>query len=123
MIIQASQFSDEQIVHHAERDDQRSRAIGRAHGSAEATFDRWRTRFGGMTQSEVQRLRELEKEHSRLKRLLAERDVEDRPSSKRQLALTVETKGMVGSNPLTRIDLLRSEMYSGHRNLALAQLA
>jgi putative transposase len=77
--MKASQFSDEQIVQilqQAERDDQTIGAICRAHGIAEATFYRWRKQFGGMTQNEVQRLRELEKENSRLKRLLAERDLE-----------------------------------------------
>ena len=77
--MKASLFSDEQIVqilHQAERDDQTIGAICRAHGITESTFYRWRKQFGGMTVSEVQRLRELEKENSRLKRLLAERDLE-----------------------------------------------
>jgi len=77
--MKASQFSDEQIVQilqQAERDEQSIGAICRAHGIAEATFYRWRKKFGGMTQNEVQRLRALEKENSRLKRLLAERDLE-----------------------------------------------
>jgi putative transposase len=77
--MKASQFSDEQIVqilHQAERDEQTIGALCRTHGIAEATFYRWRRQFGGMTISEVQRLRELEKENSRLKRLVAERDLE-----------------------------------------------
>jgi putative transposase len=77
--MKASQFSDEQIVQilqHAERDDQTIGAVCRAHGITETTFYRWRKQFGGMTVCEVQRLRELEKENSRLKRLLAERDLE-----------------------------------------------
>ena len=75
----ASQFSDEQIVQilqQAERDEQSIGALCRSHGIAEATFYRWRKKFGGMTQNEIQRLRELEKENNRLKRLLAERDLE-----------------------------------------------
>ena len=77
--MKASQFSDEQIVQllqQAERDEQTIGALCRAYGIAEATFYRWRKKFGGMAVSEVQRLRELEKENSRLKRLLAERDLE-----------------------------------------------
>jgi len=77
--MKASQFSDEQIVQilqQAERDEQTIGAVCRSHGIAEATFYRWRKKFGGLTISEVQRLRELEKENSRLKRLLAERDLE-----------------------------------------------
>jgi putative transposase len=42
----------------------------------ETTFYRWRQKFGGMTVSDAQRLRELAKENARLKRLLAERDLE-----------------------------------------------
>jgi putative transposase len=76
---QASQFSAEQIIailQEAERGEQSIGAICRQHGIAETTFYRWRKKFGGMTVSEAQRLRELEKENSRLKRLLAERDLE-----------------------------------------------
>jgi putative transposase len=77
--MKASQFSDQQIVQmlqQAERDEQTIGAVCRARGISETTFYRWRQKFGGMTVSEVQRLRELEKENSRLKRLLAERDLE-----------------------------------------------
>ena len=76
---QASQFSAEQIIailQAAERGEQSIGALCRQHGIAETTFYRWRKKFGGMTVSEAQRLRELEKENSRLKRLLAERDLE-----------------------------------------------
>ena len=43
---------------------------------AENSFYRWRNRFGGMNTNEAARVRELEKENARLKRLLAERDLE-----------------------------------------------
>jgi hypothetical protein len=43
---------------------------------SEPTIYGWRRKYGGMEQAEVRRLRELEKENVRLKRLLAERDVE-----------------------------------------------
>jgi putative transposase len=39
---------------------------------SDATFYKWRARFGGMQVSEAQRLRELESENTKLKRLLAE---------------------------------------------------
>ena len=45
-------------------------------GISEATFYSWRKKFGGMQVRDTQRLRELEKENARLKRLLAERDLE-----------------------------------------------
>jgi putative transposase len=78
-MMKASQFSDEQIVHilqEAERGERSIGAICRTHGITETTFYRWRRKFGGMTVSDVQRLKELEKENARLKRLLAERDLE-----------------------------------------------
>lgn len=73
------QFSQEQIVailHEAEKGETTIQAICREHGITETTFYRWRKAYGGMTVSEAQRLKELEKENARLKRLLAERDLE-----------------------------------------------
>jgi putative transposase len=44
----------------------------RKHGIANGTFYRWKSKFGGMKISEAKRLRELEAEDARLKKLLAE---------------------------------------------------
>ena len=44
----------------------------RKHGIANGTFYRWKSKFGGMEVSEAKRLRELEAENARLKKLLAE---------------------------------------------------
>jgi putative transposase len=77
--MRASRFSEEQIIHllqQAERSEESIGTLCRAHGITETTFYRWRKQFGGMTVSDAQRLRELEKENARLKRLLAERDLE-----------------------------------------------
>jgi len=41
-------------------------------GISEATFHRWRTQYGGMSTSEAKRLKELEIENARLKKLVAE---------------------------------------------------
>ena len=60
----------------AERGEQSVGAVCREHGIAEATFYRWRRAYGGMSVNETQRLKELEKENARLKRLLAERMLE-----------------------------------------------
>ena len=46
--------------------------IARDLGISEATFHRWRNRYGGMNPSETKRLKDLEKENSRLKKLVAE---------------------------------------------------
>ena len=72
-------FTEEQIVgilREAETGKNTIGELSRAYGIAEPTFYAWRRKFGTMTEPDVKRLRELEKENGRLKRLLAERDVE-----------------------------------------------
>jgi len=73
------QFSQEQIIailHQAEKGETTIQALCREHNITEPTFYRWRKMYGGMSVAEAQRLKELERENSRLKRLLAERDLE-----------------------------------------------
>jgi putative transposase len=72
-------FTEEQMVSILREGSAGGKTIGavcRKHAISEPTFYAWRRRFGSMPESEVKRLRELEKENVRLKRLLAERDVE-----------------------------------------------
>ena len=47
-------------------------AVCRRHGISVQTFYRWKNRYGGMELKEAQRLRDLEKENTELKKLLAE---------------------------------------------------
>ncbi len=65
------------ILDQAAMGEQSVAAICREHGIAETTFYRWRKVYGGMSINEAQRLKELERENSRLKRLLAERMLEN----------------------------------------------
>ncbi len=44
---------------------------------AEATVHRWRNQFGGMKANDAKRLKELEKENSRLKRIVADQQLEN----------------------------------------------
>ena len=72
-------FSEEQIVgilREAASEGKTVAQLCRTHGVSEPTFYNWRRKFGDMSEPDVKRLRELEKENGRLKRLLAERDVE-----------------------------------------------
>jgi putative transposase len=72
------QFSQEQIIsilHQAERGEKSITELCREVGIADVTFYRWRQQYGGMNVADAQRLKELEKENARLKRLLAERDL------------------------------------------------
>lgn len=77
--MRASRVSEEPIVHllhQAERGEPSIGVLCREHGLSEQTCSRWRQQCGGMTVSDTQRWRELEQEKARLKRLLAERDLE-----------------------------------------------
>lgn len=72
-------FSDEQIVailREGASGEKTVAEICREHGISEPTYYTWKRKLGSMEEPEVKRLRELEKENARLKRLLAERDVE-----------------------------------------------
>lgn len=46
--------------------------VARKHGISAATFYQWRSKYGGMSVSDMQRLRELEQENARLKRMYAD---------------------------------------------------
>ena len=51
--------------------------LSRKHAFSEASYYLWRSKFGGMSVSDAKRLKELELENSRLKRLLAESMLEN----------------------------------------------
>ena len=77
--MKAKEFSEEQMVsilREAEKGEESIGQVCRRHGISDVTFFRWRRKFGGVEVPEMRRLRELEKENARLKRLLAERDLE-----------------------------------------------
>jgi len=77
--MQAGQMTDEQIVailQEAEKGGKTIAALCKERGISENTFYTWRKKFGSLQTSEVKRLRELDKENARLKRLLAERDLD-----------------------------------------------
>lgn len=46
--------------------------LSRKHGISNATIYNWRTKYGGMTESDLKRLRQLEEENRRLKHMYAE---------------------------------------------------
>jgi putative transposase len=69
-----ARFSEEQIVqilHENERGTE-ARELCRRHGITETTFYRWRKKYGGLQVSEARRLKALEEENRRLKRLVAD---------------------------------------------------
>jgi putative transposase len=52
--------------------------ICREHGISTATFYQWRSKYGGMEASDIKRLKELQKENEKLKRMYAEMALENR---------------------------------------------
>lgn len=70
---------DQQIVkilHEAEKQEKPIAEFCKLGGFSEQSYYRWKKKYGGMSVPDVKRMRELEKENSRLKRLLVERDLE-----------------------------------------------
>jgi putative transposase len=72
-----ARFSEEQMVAIIrEADREPVAAIAKRHGISEQTIYTWRKRFGGIEPNDVRRLKQLEMENARLKKLVAERDLE-----------------------------------------------
>ena len=72
-----SRYKEEQIVSILrEAELSTVPATARKHGVAEQTMYRWRKQFSGMQVSDVRELRALREENTRLKKLVAERDLE-----------------------------------------------
>ena len=72
-----SRFTDEQMVAILrEADGEPVATVAKKHGISEQTIYMWRKRFGMMQSDDVRRLKQLEAENARLKKLVAERDLE-----------------------------------------------
>ena len=69
-----SRFTEEQIIGVLKEAEAGMKVadLCRKHGISDATFYSWRSRYGGMDVSEARRLRQLEEENQRLKRLVAD---------------------------------------------------
>jgi putative transposase len=73
-----SKFSEEQIIGilREARGDTPVRTVCAQHNVSDATFYKWRAKYGGMEVNEARRLRALEEENGRLKRLVADQAVQ-----------------------------------------------
>ena len=71
-------FTEEQIIGVLREHELGAKTadLCRKHGISEATFYNWQSKFGGLDVSEARRLKQLEGENARLKKLVAERDLE-----------------------------------------------
>ena len=74
-----SRFNENQIITILKKQEAgvKLSEITREHGISEATFYNWKAKYGGMDVKEIKRLRELEAEHSRLKKMYAELSLEN----------------------------------------------
>lgn len=72
-------FSEEQIIGFLKQADagMAVKELCRKHGFSEASYYLWRSKFGGMEVSDAKRLKALESENARLKKLLAESMLEN----------------------------------------------
>lgn len=72
-------FTEEQIIGFLKEAESGFpiKELCRRHGFSEASYYLWRSKFGGMSVSDAKRLKELETENARLKKLLAEAMLEN----------------------------------------------
>jgi putative transposase len=71
-------FSEEQIIHILREQEAGGKTgdVCRRHGISQATFYNWKAKFGGMDVSDAKKLKLLEAENAKLKRLLAEAELD-----------------------------------------------
>jgi putative transposase len=74
MDMRPSRFTDEQIIGILREQDAGAKTadVCRRHGISGATFYKWKAKYGGLDVSDAKRLRALEAENTRLKKLLAD---------------------------------------------------
>ena len=76
--MRSKRYTEEQIIAVLKEAEAgaKTKDLCRRHGISEATFYNWKAKYHGMTVSEARRLKELEQENSKLKRLLAEAELD-----------------------------------------------
>ena len=71
-------FTDEQIIKVLKESEAGAKTgeLCRKHGISEATFYNWKLKYGGMTLSDARRLKDVESENAKRKKLLAESELD-----------------------------------------------
>ena len=74
-----SRFSESQIIRILKEADGGRKVVDicREHAVSQATYYQWKAKFGGMEASDIRRLKELEEENSKLKRMFANLSLEN----------------------------------------------
>ena len=75
-----SRFSEQQIINILKQADAgiKVQDLCRQNGISDATYYKWKSKYGGMEASDIKRLREVEAENSKLKRMFADMALENR---------------------------------------------
>jgi putative transposase len=75
-----SRFSEQQIINILKEADAgvKVQDLCRQHGISNATYYKWKSKYGGMEASDIKRLREIEAENGKLKRMFADLALENR---------------------------------------------
>lgn len=75
-----SRFSEQQIINILKQADAgvKVQDICRQYGISDATYYKWKSKYGGMDASDIKRLREVEAENSKLKHMFADLALENR---------------------------------------------
>jgi len=76
--MKASRFTEEQIIGILKKSEagMKTSDLCREQGISEATFYKWKAKYGGLEVSEARRLKRLEEENARLKRIVADLTVD-----------------------------------------------
>ncbi len=76
--MKASRFTEEQIIGILREQEAGTTTVDvcRKHGISSATFYKWKAKYGGLDVSDARRLKALEDENARLKKLLAEAELD-----------------------------------------------
>lgn len=74
-----SRFTETQIVNILKEADQGAKVdqICRKHGISSATYYKWKSKYGGLETSDIKRMKELEEENNKLKKMFAELSLEN----------------------------------------------
>jgi putative transposase len=76
--VKKKRFSEEQIIAVLKEAEAGAKVLElcRKHGISDATFYNWKAKYAGMTVADVRRLRELESENAKLKRIVADQQLD-----------------------------------------------